>query len=77
MHRAIICLGLLPLVLAVGDVVQVRPCPGNLPVPREVRVVDCPSMPCLVRRGQETNAEVDFRARELSGIAIESDMFNN
>lgn len=65
MHKAIICIGFLPLVLAIGDVVQVRPCPGDLPVPREVRVVDCPSMPCPMRRGQDANVEVDFRAREL------------
>lgn len=62
MQASIIAVVLLPLVLALGDIVPVRPCIQNLPVPREVRVVNCTSVPCPVRRGQDVNAEVDFEA---------------
>ncbi|EAT38572.1 AAEL009557-PA [Aedes aegypti] len=49
-------------VFAVHNVVQVRPCSGNRPFPREVRVDDCSTMPCKLSRGRDASAEVDFIA---------------
>ncbi|XP_053685938.1 NPC intracellular cholesterol transporter 2-like [Sabethes cyaneus] len=54
---------LLPLALAsAGDVVQTRACSNNRPVPREVRVDNCPTLPCELPRGTDANMEMDFQA---------------
>lgn len=64
MKSIFICASLIVPVIAVHNVVKVRPCSGNRPFPREVRVDECSNMPCKVRRGKDASAEVDFIARE-------------
>lgn len=54
----------LPALALAGDVVETRACSDDRPVPREVRVQNCPSTPCELVRGSDANMEMDFTARE-------------
>ncbi|XP_039453050.1 NPC intracellular cholesterol transporter 2-like [Culex pipiens pallens] len=52
----------LPALALAGDVVETRACSDDRPVPREVRVQNCPSTPCELVRGSDANMEMDFTA---------------
>nr|XP_019530505.2 NPC intracellular cholesterol transporter 2-like [Aedes albopictus] len=69
MIKLLLLLALIPAVLLQNadnvdhqswDRVAFRPCAGVRPVPREVRLKDCPSMPCLLPRGTEAKMAMDF-----------------
>ncbi|XP_062554053.1 NPC intracellular cholesterol transporter 2-like [Armigeres subalbatus] len=42
------------------DRVAFRPCAGARPVPSEVRMLDCPSVPCLLARGTDGKMAMDY-----------------
>ncbi|XP_058457520.1 NPC intracellular cholesterol transporter 2-like [Malaya genurostris] len=62
MFRNILVIALLPAIAFAGDVVETRACSNDRPVPREVRVDNCPSVPCELVRGTDANMEMDFTA---------------
>ncbi|XP_058836821.1 NPC intracellular cholesterol transporter 2-like [Topomyia yanbarensis] len=63
MFRKLLTIAFLPaIVLAGGDVVATRACSEGRPVPQEVRVDNCPSVPCELPRGADANMEMDFQA---------------
>ncbi|XP_058462619.1 ecdysteroid-regulated 16 kDa protein-like [Malaya genurostris] len=44
------------------DIVAVRACDGERPLPPVVRLRDCPTLPCLLPRGSDAMMAVDFTA---------------
>ncbi|XP_065086061.1 NPC intracellular cholesterol transporter 2-like [Ochlerotatus camptorhynchus] len=42
------------------DRVAFRPCAGARPIPRELRIRNCPSLPCLLARGTDAKMAIDF-----------------
>ncbi|XP_058812615.1 NPC intracellular cholesterol transporter 2-like [Topomyia yanbarensis] len=53
------------------DVVPARACNGGRPFPNTVRIENCPSMPCSLRRGTDANMAMEFSAvRDASNLRI-------